>query len=321
VDRDPIHTVTAAEEHMKLSCNTTGRSTGRNVTAFTLVELLVVIGIIALLISILLPTLASVRQSASAIKCRSNLKQIGTGIYMYAQANNGLLPYGFVFTGATIPGEPNWTEESNDWTTLVYRFMTQKAGTGYDTQQLNTVTNSGTRGIFLCPDVARENTTAAFVSHYSSHPRIIPDLSGNDWDTGVSTKGLKPYTLAGIKRASEIAMIFDAPVVNASYQAPAVGFAIDRGAVYRRPYLLEKWSNSLQPIGPSDSVDMRPWSTTVLADYNTDRETNPGNIRFRHSKDSAANVLMVDGHVATFRYNKQNRVTDLLRKNIYVNPR
>jgi prepilin-type processing-associated H-X9-DG protein len=306
---------------MRTNQNTTGHASTRHVTAFTLVELLVVIGIIALLISILLPTLASVRQSASAIKCRSNLKQIGTGIYMYAQANNGLLPYGFVYFGAPIPGEPSWNDESNDWTTLVYRFMTQRAGTGYDTQQANTVANAGTRGIFLCPDVARENTTAAFVSHYSSHPRIIPDLSGNDWDTGVSTKGLKPYALAGIKRQSEVAMIFDAPVVNGTYQSPAVGFAIDRGAIGRRPYLLEKWSNSLQPIGPSDPIDMRPWFTAVFDDYNTDRDTNPGNIRFRHNKDTSANALMADGHVETFRYNKINRTTDLLRKNIYVNPR
>lgn len=60
--------------------------------AFTLVELLVVIGIIAVLISILLPSLNRARESAKSVQCLSNIRQITQATMMWASENKGLMP-------------------------------------------------------------------------------------------------------------------------------------------------------------------------------------------------------------------------------------
>src|SRR5262245_35160510 len=62
-------------------------------SAFTLVELLVVIGIIAVLVGILMPALSKARDSAQTLACLSNCRQLGNAFVMYANEHKNFLPY------------------------------------------------------------------------------------------------------------------------------------------------------------------------------------------------------------------------------------
>jgi prepilin-type N-terminal cleavage/methylation domain-containing protein len=93
--------------------------------AFTLVELLVVIGIIAVLIAILLPALQQARRQASMVQCQSNMKQLAMGMLMYIQQNKGKHPPSAIADGA--PGSGAMSAVGGGPTKLVKQKYVQRA--------------------------------------------------------------------------------------------------------------------------------------------------------------------------------------------------
>lgn len=112
------------------------RPTTHPKNAFTLIELLVVISIISLLIALLLPALAAVREQANRVTCSSNMRQMGASLTMYDEDYDNLPPgrynvpthinqsahsmvrdhYGVSLNITTCPSSLGWTHNTYLWT-------------------------------------------------------------------------------------------------------------------------------------------------------------------------------------------------------------
>ena len=74
--------------------------------AFTLIELLTVLAVIAALLSILLPVLVSVKKTARAVMCQANIRSTGLAFMAYSQFNKGYLPPAYTYIGGALNNQP-----------------------------------------------------------------------------------------------------------------------------------------------------------------------------------------------------------------------
>jgi len=115
----------------------------RQRNAFTLIELLVVVAIIALLLSILLPSLERARDLAKNVVCQSNLRQVALGCIYYAEDNNGHLMEGWDSRGGWLGDNPGGTDM---WVHLISPYMGSE---GYE--DIPAKNKEGAMQILLCP--------------------------------------------------------------------------------------------------------------------------------------------------------------------------
>jgi prepilin-type N-terminal cleavage/methylation domain-containing protein len=116
----------------------------RRRAAFTLVELLVVIGIIALLVSMLMPALGKVRDQANGAKCSNNLRQLMTATLMFVGDHKGRVPGGESDYARPNPEERCWIANGPENAPTAYDWKT-----GPQSGTLWRYVNSP--GVYLCP--------------------------------------------------------------------------------------------------------------------------------------------------------------------------
>jgi prepilin-type N-terminal cleavage/methylation domain-containing protein/prepilin-type processing-associated H-X9-DG protein len=288
---------------------------------FTLVELLVVIGIISLLISVLLPSLNKARQQASLLSCKSNLHTIGELLQIYVSENNGYTPaawndINYVTLGDTL----------TLLTTKTYApapFAGQPAGANqYEPAQDGL--------IFRDVDTPDANWSP-HADSYVANIRVFGAIVGTGpiWDPykNLGNNGYKQRHLATIQRASSVMMVWCG--------AADISGGVNYGCYYNFPNGLDNYQmysghglcypspaqttyNTnwyANPISLGDPITTGAAPSSQIAGSVTPSYLKAANqdytnsvfggiggfdanyMRFRHLQNTTCNFLFVDGHV------------------------
>jgi prepilin-type N-terminal cleavage/methylation domain-containing protein len=299
--------------------------------AFTLVELLVVIGIIAVLISVLLPALNRARQSANVIDCQARLRQMGQALQIYSTTYKGLLPWGVIdhtgtWTDNVLPNN-GAAEQLWWWPFTLSEVMNRNL--------LDTQSGSPTFGLVtnLSPVFKDKDTILGFdfrwVSHYTCNRRLMYEVSnstGGDPRFSVAARDFTQRKITSVKNSTSIFVIWDAPqIADWVYNAYPASESIDawgwdnNGLVYDRAGSVIALDRAIEPGQLGNSGITK--GQTNQKNYNYDPPTAFGgdgwtsHLRFRHMNNTTLAALCLDGHVET------RRIGEVLRRDIYTNSR
>jgi prepilin-type N-terminal cleavage/methylation domain-containing protein/prepilin-type processing-associated H-X9-DG protein len=159
--------------------------------AFSLVELLVVVGIIAVLIGLLMPAITAARESAKTVACLSNLRQLAVATHAYADSNKGLFPIAYHFRTS-----PEFVSYAWDFTT------TRTSGGDVVVEAGLLWDGKGSGKVQQCPSFdGASNTVGDPFTGYNYNTSYIGH--------GASESIVKPAKVTDVRRSSRCALFGD----------------------------------------------------------------------------------------------------------------